>query len=100
METTKSNIFIVRNNHVFTPGANVLKGITRSIVIDILHEKQISFSEKEVSTEELFSSDEVFITSTTKGVAPIVKIDGQPIGDGNVGPVSKMLIEEYKKLLL
>ena len=99
LETSKSNIFIVRNNHVFTSAGNVLKGVTRSIVIDILREKQISFTEKEISTEELFSADEVFLTSTTKGVAPIVKIDGQQIGDGNVGPVSKVLIEAYQALI-
>ena len=99
LETSKSNIFIVRNNQVFTPGANVLKGITRSIVIDILHEKQIPFSEKDVSTDELFTADEVFITSTTKGVAPIVQIDGKIIGNGKVETVSKILMEAYQKLV-
>ena len=99
LETSKSNIFIVRNNQAFTPGINVLKGITRSIVIDILHEKQIQFSEKDVLTDELFAADEVFITSTTKEVAPIVKIDGKIIGNGKVGTVSKILMEAYQKLV-
>ncbi|MDX9883175.1 MAG: aminotransferase class IV [Prolixibacteraceae bacterium] len=97
-EATKSNVFVVVGPQVFTPEKGILKGITRSIVIDILHEKQIGFSEKEISTDELFAADEVFITSTTKGIAPIVKIDGQPIGNGNVGTISRMLIGEYQKL--
>ena len=99
LETSKSNIFIVKNNQVYTPGKNVLKGITRSIVIDLLNEKQILFLEKDISTDELFTADEVFITSTTKGIAPIIKIDNITIGSGNPGPISKMLIGDYNTLL-
>jgi branched-subunit amino acid aminotransferase/4-amino-4-deoxychorismate lyase len=99
LETSRSNIFIVSKNHVYTPGTNVLKGITRSIVIDLLHEKQIPFTEKQVSTSELFAADEVFITGTTKEIMPVVKIDGKTIGNGKVGPVSTPLIEAYQKLI-
>ncbi len=98
-EATKSNVFVVSGRRVFTPEKGVLKGVTRSIVTDILNEQQIPFSEKDITTDELFAADEVFITSTTKGIAPIVKIDGKIIGDGNVGAISKMLMEEYRKLV-
>lgn len=99
LETSKSNIFIVRDNHVYTQGNNVLKGITRSIVIDLLGENRIPFSEKEILTDELFAADEVFITSTTKGIAPIINIDGKTINDGVIGTISKKLLKAYSAML-
>ena len=99
MECSKCNIFIVKGGKVFTPSLNVLKGITRSIAIDILHEKQIFISEEDVSLAELFDADEVFITSTTKKITPIVQIDGKTIGNGKVGTVSKEVMKAYSSLL-
>lgn len=99
LEASKCNIFIVKNSQVFTPSLHVLKGITRSITIDILREKQIPFSEKEISKDELDEADEVFITSTTKGIAPVVRIDEKTVNNGEVGAISKTLIEDYQKLI-
>jgi len=98
-ETSRSNIFIVNKGHVYTPDSNVLKGITRSIVADLLREKQIPFTEKEVSVAGLFAADEVFITGTTKAVMPVVKIDGKTIADGRVGEISRELLAAYNNLL-
>jgi len=97
-ETSRGNIFMVRQNQVLTPGSLILKGITRSIVLELLIEKHISVSETEVPSSDLFSADEVFVTSTTKEIVPIVRIDKQVIGNGKPGPVTRMVMEEFKKL--
>lgn len=99
LETSKSNIFMVKNNEVFTPGENVLAGITRSITIDLLNTNRLHFSIKNVGLETLFSADEVFITSTTKGIAPITAIDGKKIANGKVGEISRLLMTRYSDLL-
>lgn len=97
-ETSRGNIFIVKDSVAYTPDSGVLKGITRSVVIDILKSnKQIVF-EKAVTIEELYSADEVFLTSTTKKVLPITKIDGKTIGNGQVGPITNLLIKEFDAL--
>ncbi len=99
LETARSNIFITKNGTVLTPLNGVLKGITRSIVVDLCDEFHLPIEEREFSLEELYDADEVFVTSTTKGVAPIVTVDGQLIGNGEVGEVSKRLIRGYQQLL-
>ncbi|MDA3891722.1 MAG: aminotransferase class IV [Salinivirgaceae bacterium] len=97
-ETVRGNIFIVRNGFVHTPFNNVLKGITRSIVIDILKENSYQFTEKEITIEELFAADEVFITSTTKNVMPIVEIHKHTIVNGNPGEMTQQIMREFQKV--
>ena len=99
LETARSNIFITKNGTVVTPLNAVLKGITRSIVLDLCEELNLPIVERSFSLEELYDADEVFVTSTTKGAAPIVTIDGKSIGNGKVGEVSKLLIRGYQQLL-
>jgi branched-subunit amino acid aminotransferase/4-amino-4-deoxychorismate lyase len=97
-ETSRGNIFIVKNNSAYTPESEVLKGITRSVVIDILKNNGVAITEKSVSLNELFSADEVFLTSTTKKVLPIVKIDEKVIGNGKVGALTLSLIKVFDNL--
>lgn len=97
-ETSRGNIFIVKNGYVTTPSKNILKGITRSVVIDIFKQKQVSFTENQITLDELYNADEVFLTSTTKKILPIVKIDDKVIGDGKVGKTTNRLITDFKQL--
>jgi branched-chain amino acid aminotransferase len=53
-----------------------------------------------VTLEEAFGADEAFLTSTTRGVLPIVQLDGRPIGDGAVGPVTRELMAAWERVLL
>ena len=87
-ECSRSNIFYVKDQCVYTPGTKILQGITRK---RILSAEGIQVREKDCKLEELLGSEEVFITSTTKGVLPIVQIDGTIIADGQVGPVTKVI---------
>jgi len=94
-ETSRGNIFMMKNEKVFTPHVGMLKGITRSVVIDLIHLNGVEFEEKTISLEELLLADEVMVTSTTKEVMPIIKIDNHTIGTGQPGLLSKWITQEF-----
>ncbi len=98
-ETSRGNLFIVKGNNIFTPDKNILKGITRSIVLD-LAKNLYPVKEQAISVRDLFWADEVFITSTTKKIMPIININNSGIGNGKVGPVSTNILKLYKQELL
>lgn len=97
-ETSRGNIFVVKDGQLFTPEKDILKGVTRSIVLDILKEQNLSFSETDVSLETLFGADEVFLSSTTKLVMPVTQIDDNVIGKGEVGDVTLKIMAEFQKI--
>jgi len=94
LECATSNIFIVKNKSVITPAENMLKGITRKVVLELAQNKY-KIEERVVNEEELKTADEVFITSSFKDIVPIVKIDDFEVADGKIGPVSKDLMERF-----
>jgi D-alanine transaminase/branched-chain amino acid aminotransferase len=90
-ECPRSNVFIVtRNGKLVTPGEGILKGVIRKQVLE-LAPTQLPVEQRTVMLEELRHAAEVFITSTTKGIVPIVAIDGAPVGAGKVGEVTRSL---------
>ncbi|OCA91426.1 D-amino-acid transaminase [Bacillus sp. FJAT-27225] len=92
-EGSSSNIFIVKNGSIYTHKANnlILNGITRQTLEKLCAAAAIPFVEKEFAVEELKSADEALLGSTTSELTPIVKIDGNPVGNGEPGPVTKRL---------
>ena len=95
-ESPRSNIFMVTpDERVVTPGENILKGITRMKVLS-LASNQYQVEEREVSINDLLAAKEVFITSTTKQILPVTRVDGKSIGNGAVGDVTKKLSSELK----
>ena len=89
-EASACNVFIVKDNKVITPVLDnqLLPGITRHIVLDVLRrDGTISIEERTVTMDEVRSADEVWITSSSKEIAPVVQIDDIPVGDGAVGPM-------------
>jgi len=93
-ECPRSNIFIVnKDQEVITPAANILKGITRKHILKIASENFI-IKEKDVTIDDIIHAKEVFITSTTKQVLPVLKVDGHAIGTGKPGEISLRLREE------
>jgi branched-chain amino acid aminotransferase len=98
-EGSGDNIFIVKNGMVITPPTiNNLKGITREVVIELIHKLGIPFKEANISLYDLYTADEVFVTGTAAEICPIVWIDGRVIGDGKPGKITKLLMEEFRKL--
>lgn len=98
LETTKSNFFIVNdNNTIVTAKDNILYGITRKNLLKVAHEAY-KVEERVLTWDEVKNAKEAFVTSTTKGALPIVKIDDMTVGDGKVGPVTnnlRRLFEEH-----
>jgi D-alanine transaminase len=92
-EATSANICIVQAGTVVTHPANhqILNGITRIMVIDCCKELDVPFTERQFTRQEMLDADEVFLTGTTTEVLAIVKIDGQTIGGGIPGELSKRL---------
>jgi D-alanine transaminase len=95
------NVFIVKNNEIYTHpnGPWILPGITRELVIEIAQEHRIKVNEVQFTTEDLLDADEIFLTGSVGGVIPYVEVDGKKIKDGMIGPISKMLREEYYAVL-
>ncbi|MBR0673112.1 D-amino-acid transaminase [Neoroseomonas soli] len=85
---------VIRTRHL---DHSILPGCTRSALMAELAEAGIAFEERQFSLEELSKAREAFITSATSFVKPIVKIDGQPVGDGKVGPVVRRLFEIFAR---
>jgi branched-subunit amino acid aminotransferase/4-amino-4-deoxychorismate lyase len=78
----------VKDGVVFTPKSYMLEGVTRKRILEL---KGFDFRVIDFKISELLAADEVFITSTTKGVLPIVQIDSHQVGDGRIGSVSKAI---------
>ena len=94
-ETARSNVFVVRDGTVVTPKENILRGVTRKQVLELAR-KHYEVLETQVSLQDVLNAEEVFITSTLKGVMPIVSVEGKPIGDGKPGPVARHLSELFE----
>lgn len=99
LECSRGNIFVVKDGTLITPEQNILKGITRSIVMDIFRSEGLPFHTRQIKTNELMSADEIFITSTTKLVMPVVRINKHTVNGGKPGPLSLKISEKYKDLL-
>lgn len=97
-ETSRANIFVVKDGTVLTPGEGMLKGITRGLVLELMAEHGILHAEAEVSISLLLSAEEVFVSSTTKHIMPIVQIDNMTIGNGKPGPITKEIREAFLRL--
>lgn len=101
-EATFANVFIVdTNDNLITRNTDnfILNGITRRRIIEIAKENKINVVEKKFSKEELLAAKEVFLTSTTLIVRPVLKIDGKTIGDGKAGSMSQKLLEQYQNFI-
>ena len=93
-ESSRSNIFMVKNGVLATPKSNILHGITRKNVMTIADKVE----ERDISLTEILNAEEVFMTSTTKRILPINQIDGTLIKDGRPGPVTRQLMEKFRQL--
>ncbi|EAT12402.1 D-amino acid aminotransferase [Bermanella marisrubri] len=87
-EGSACNAYIVKDGVVITPPLDhqLLPGITRHMLLDILRKhSDIKIEERNVSMEEVMSADEVWLTSSSKEIAPVIEIDGKPVGNGEIG---------------
>jgi len=99
-EGSGSNFFIVRNGRVYTPpGRNILQGITRRAVLDLLSELALPASEEDFGLYEVTNADEAFFTATSFGIMPCTQINGHPLGSGQPGNLTKRLIAAWSEMV-
>ena len=95
-EGTGSNFFIVEDGKLITPeGRNVLRGIRRRYVMELASKKGITVEEKNIELYDVIHADEAFFTSTAISILPCVKINGLAIGEGRMGDMTKLLLDEW-----
>jgi branched-chain amino acid aminotransferase len=101
-ECTTANLFIVRNGAALTPplASGLLPGITREFLFEIGKDVGVEMREHVLRDDDLFAADEAFLTSTTREAVPIVKIDDRTIGSGKPGPVTKKLLDGFRRRAL
>lgn len=101
-ECTGDNIFIVRKGELLTPAtdAGILEGITRNAILELAGELKIPARETALTRHDLLVADECFLTGSAAEVIPVVSIDSRSIGDGKVGQTTKLLMSEFKKLVV
>ncbi|MCY2997696.1 MAG: branched-chain-amino-acid transaminase [Planctomycetota bacterium] len=101
-ECTGDNIFIVKRGQLLTPSADsgILEGITRNAILELANTLKIPARETTLTRHDLLVADECFLTGSAAEVIPVVSIDSRPIGDGKVGPTTKQLMIEFKKLVV
>lgn len=92
-ESSRSNFFLVKNGELITPDSNILLGITRKHVIELAGGAHI----RPVTMQEIRDADEAFITSTTKVLLPVTRIDDLKIGTGKPGPISLELLDKFRQ---
>ena len=97
-EASAANIFLARKGGLVTPPvtADILEGITRDAVME-LAEKELGMpvAQRDVDRTELYAADEVFLTGTGFQIAPIIEVDGRPVGNRKIGPLAGRLQELY-----
>ena len=100
-EAPTANLFLVdaAGDLATPPASKVLLGITRASIIDLASTVGSACEERDISVDELKGAPEVFLTGTSEGVWPAIRIDGQAVADGGVGPVTKRLRDAYRAVV-
>ena len=98
-EGSSSNVYAIKAGEIYTHPVNnyILNGITRMVIKDIAQEKGIPFNEGTFTVDFLRNADEIIVSSTSIEVMPVVKLDGEQVGDGEVGPITKSLREGFHR---
>jgi len=98
-EGAASNLFIVNSGRIITPPKDnqLLPGVTRDLVLELAIEHQIEYEERPISENELLQADEIWLTSSTKEVLPVTRLNNTPVTNGLPGPMWKKMIELYRQ---
>ncbi|RYY20659.1 MAG: amino acid aminotransferase [Chitinophagaceae bacterium] len=97
-ECPRSNIFIVtKDDRIVTPAKNVLKGIIRSQILKL--EDKFPIIEAGITLQDLFEAKEIFITSTTKNILPVIQVDDKLVSNGEPGPVTIRLTSKLEAVI-
>jgi len=98
-EGTQTNLFVVKNGSALTPplDAGLLAGLTREFLFEVGVDLRIPVREAVLRDDDLFGADEAFLTSTTREIVPVTRVDDKRIGAGVPGPITGALLEGYRR---
>ena len=98
-EASASNVFVVRSGVIQAPPKSnlILAGITYDVVLELARGAQLPVEIRDVTEAETRAADEIWVTSSSKEVLAIVKLDGRPVGNGRPGPVFRRMYELYQE---
>ena len=101
-EAAHSNVWIIKNKKIITHPANneILKGVTRTVLISLIKSSNLDLIEREFTIKELYNSDEVFITSSGSLITPIVQVDKIKINNCKIGSITKSLATNFYKAII
>jgi D-alanine transaminase len=96
-EGAASTIFVVHRGELLTPanGHNILPGITRDLVLELARDNGINCRETDISEQQVRDADELWMSSSTKEILPIIALDGEPVGAGVPGELYHRVIGLY-----
>jgi len=100
LEGMTSNFFYVRDGVLCTAGRGILIGVTRQTVLALAKQEGIEICYKALALNELSATKEAFITSSSRGIVPVVQVGGQQIADGRVGQMTRKLMDLYQRKVL
>jgi len=98
-EGTMTNVFLVSGGRLLTPSpaCGILRGVTRDLLLELAGEAGIPCEEGQYDRERLDGAEEIFITSTTREILPVARLDGRPVGSGRRGPVTEALQLQFRR---
>ena len=97
-EGTSSNVFLVTDGVIRTPrDTTILQGVSRGMVFDLARQLNIPLVEEELQPYDLYTSDEVFFSSTPFGVLPVTKVDNRQVAEGQPGPITQQLVAAWSE---
>ena len=104
-EGTSSNVFMVKDAVIYTPpkSNHILSGITRDLLIELANKNGIRVIESKILTQQLFEADEVWVSSSSREISPITKINDKIVANGEIGPISKQMhlaFQRFKESLI
>lgn len=99
MEGTQSNLFIVKNEVIITPPKtnNILAGVTRDLIVEFALHQKWALKEGPITVAELMNADEIWLTSSSREIIPVVELDKKPVSSGKPGPIWQKAIKSFQK---
>ncbi|SKB43554.1 aminotransferase class IV [Daejeonella lutea] len=96
-ECPRANFFLINEkDEILTSKSNILKGVTRKHILKFSNQN-FKIDERELTMDDLRHAKEAFISSTTKNILPVTRVDGRVLGDGTPGPVTRALMKQFDK---
>ncbi len=101
LEGAASNLFMVANELLITPPKSplLLPGITRDLVLELADTHGVPWCEAEIQASDLAAADEIWLTSSTKEIMPVTRLNGEPVGNGRPGPYWERMTALYRAFI-